>query len=243
MQQSGEKIWWYLTPFVLLMLASFFSPREPDPSFDDLPTRLEYGRHQLIYAATVSLLMLGAVAIVWRRVLEYHPPRISWLGIVVGVVGLVAWVLICQQQWESTLITWLGLDKILPTRAGFNPFRNFNSLGWMSLFLVARFTVLAIAVPIAEEWFLRGFLARYLDGGEQWNKVSFRDVSWTTLAIIVGFSVLSHPHEALAAIVWFSLINWLMKRTGNLWDCVAAHITTNFLLGVYILMFDEWRLW
>ncbi|MEQ1903390.1 MAG: CPBP family glutamic-type intramembrane protease, partial [Pirellulaceae bacterium] len=110
-------------------------------------------------------------------------------------------------------------------------------------FLVFRFFILAIAVPIAEEWLLRGFLARYVDGGDRWFDIKLSTISLSAMAVLIAFSVLSHPHEAMAAVVWFSLINWLMKRTGNLWDCVAAHAVTNLLLGVFILSTDQWRLW
>jgi hypothetical protein len=46
-----------------------------------------------------------------------------------------------------------------------------------------------------------------------------------------------------AAVVWFSLVTWLMIRTGNIWDCVAAHAVTNLLLGIYVLVSHDWHLW
>jgi hypothetical protein len=53
--------------------------------------------------------------------------------------------------------------------------------------------------------------------------------------------MLLHPAEALAAAVWFSLVTWLMVKTRNIWDCVAAHAVTNLLLGFYVLYTGEWR--
>jgi hypothetical protein len=49
--------------------------------------------------------------------------------------------------------------------------------------------------------------------------------------------------EIFAAAAWFSLVTWLMIRTRNIWDCVAAHAVTNFLLGVYVVTQGQWQLW
>jgi len=53
--------------------------------------------------------------------------------------------------------------------------------------------------------------------------------------------VLLHPAEMVAAAVWFSLVTWLMLRTRNIWDCVAAHAVTNLLLGIYVVTTGEWQ--
>jgi hypothetical protein len=55
--------------------------------------------------------------------------------------------------------------------------------------------------------------------------------------------MMMHPAELLAALVWFSLITWLMVRTKNIWDCVAAHAVTNLLLGMYVVARGAWHLW
>ena len=67
----------------------------------------------------------------------------------------------------------------------------------------------------------------------------------TPLAVVVGTAVpmLMHPGELLAAFVWFSLVTWLMVRTKNIWDCVAAHAMTNLLLGIYVVTQHQWQLW
>ena len=51
-----------------------------------------------------------------------------------------------------------------------------------------------------------------------------------------------HPGELAAAFVWFSMITGLMVTTRNIWDCVAAHATTNLLLGIYVVSFNQWQL-
>jgi membrane protease YdiL (CAAX protease family) len=78
---------------------------------------------------------------------------------------------------------------------------------------------------------------------EDWWAVPFGQV--TRLAAVVGTAVpmMMHPAELLAALVWFSLVTWLMIRTKNIWDCVAAHATTNLLLGIYVVTQHQWQLW
>jgi CAAX prenyl protease-like protein len=107
--------------------------------------------------------------------------------------------------------------------------------------LAIRFIGLVLIVPIIEEFFLRGFLMRYVMGGNWWQ-IPFGQVNGAAIAIGTAFPVLYHP-EKLAALVWFSLITWLMIRTRNIWDCVAAHAITNFALGIYVVTQGEWRLW
>jgi hypothetical protein len=44
-------------------------------------------------------------------------------------------------------------------------------------------------------------------------------------------------------VAWFSLVTWLMTKTRNIWDCVAAHSVTNALLGAWVLYSGDWFLW
>ena len=107
-----------------------------------------------------------------------------------------------------------------------------------------RFFGLVAVVPMIEEFFLRGFVMRFVMQRDWWD-VPFGKAS--RLAIVLGTAVpmLMHPGELLAAAVWFSLITWLMLRTRNIWDCVAAHALTNLILGMYVsrrYMAVMWRL-
>ena len=103
-----------------------------------------------------------------------------------------------------------------------------------------RFFGLVAVVPVIEEFFLRGFVMRFVVERDWWE-TPFGKVNG--LAIVLGTLVpmLMHP-ELLAALVWFSMITWLMVRTRNIWDCVAAHAVTNLILGVYVVYSGCWRL-
>jgi membrane protease YdiL (CAAX protease family) len=75
-----------------------------------------------------------------------------------------------------------------------------------------------------------------------WWEVPFGEANRAAILVGTLFPVLYHP-EKLAALVWFSLVTWLMLRTRNIWDCVAAHAITNLMLGIYVVAAHDWRLW
>ena len=79
---------------------------------------------------------------------------------------------------------------------------------------------------------------------EHFSPVQVADLLESAAAIIgTAVPMLTHPGELLAAAVWFSLVTWLMFRTKNIWDCVAAHAVTNLLLGIWIMYSKQWGFW
>ena len=96
-------------------------------------------------------------------------------------------------------------------------------------------------MPVIEEFFLRGFLMRFVVAPDWWN---VRIGVVNRAAVVAGTVVpmLMHPGEVLAAAVWFSAVTWLMIRTRSLWCCVGAHAVTNLLLGIYVVASHNWWL-
>jgi uncharacterized protein len=251
----------FLLPFLVYMLLGSVEPAQPEPLTDaqlSAPARiraeleagqpnrfgLRYKHYPLIYTAKIAL-TIAAMLYVLPGYREF-PFRISLLSIAVGVVGVVLWIWLCKLRLEPKLLAPLGLDGFvggLGERPSYNPLEALKTTpAWAWTFLVIRFIGLALVVPIIEEFFLRGFLMRFVQQ-EQWWEIPFGKV--TPLAVVVGTAVpmLMHPGELLASFVWFSLVTWLMIRTKNIWDCVAAHAVTNFLLGLYVVTQGEWQLW
>ena len=93
-----------------------------------------------------------------------------------------------------------------------------------------------------EEFFLRAWLMRFVIQVDWW-KIPFGHVTLMALAVGIVFPAMYHSAEFFAALVWFGMVTWLMLRTKNIWDCVAAHAVTNFLLGVYVVTQHQWQLW
>jgi len=72
--------------------------------------------------------------------------------------------------------------------------------------------------------------------------VPFGEVDTKAVLVVVGYAALTHPAEMFAAVAWFLLVTWLMVKTRNIWDCVAAHAVTNLLLGIYVVSTGTWHL-
>jgi CAAX prenyl protease-like protein len=167
------------------------------------------------------------------------PLRISALSVVVGVVGIAIWVglSILDRQY-------IGLgEKLSSGRTAFNPFEVLkDDPRWMWQFLAIRFFGLVVVVPIVEEFFIRGFLIRYVDAPD-WDELPLgqaKPAGWLSPTV---YGVVAHPMDPLSALAWFSLVSWLYKKTGSIWDCVVAHAVTNLLLGLYVVKYGQWYLW
>jgi uncharacterized protein len=230
----------FLLPFLVYMVAGSL---EPSPG----GSAAGFASYPVAYAIKIAL-TLAAVAFVWPGYRQF-PLRLSPLALLVGVVGGPIWIGLAMPGWER-LYVWPFVQKIGlgflagGDRPGFNPFDPSCNLpaAWAWSFLAVRFLGLVAVVPLIEEFFLRGFVMRFVMQRDWWN-VPFGHAS--RLAIVLGTVVpmLSHP-ELLAAAVWFSMMTWLMLRTRNIWDCVAAHAITNLILGVYVVMRggEAWQL-
>ncbi len=237
----------YLAPMFVYLLLGSLEPSAPLAGEVAEPglLGLTYDHYPAIY--TVKLLItIGVLALcapAWRQ----WPFRITWLGPAVGVVGAVLWIGIGEFHPEGQLVSALGQDNFLVSllgfgpRPSFNPFEFFGPTALCYAFLLVRFVGLALIVPVFEELLLRGWLMRHMVSPEFW-RVEFGRVTLAAVVVGTAFPMLYHPEKA-ASLVWFTLVTWLMVRTRNYWDCVAAHGVTNLLLGLYVLWAGAWHLW
>jgi len=193
------------------------------------------------YAVRIGLTALALLVCLphyfaWR-------PKVHPLSLLVGGLGVGLWIGITRWGIEQSVLDFLGLGWTLPARVAFDPLKTLGDrpLG-LAAFLAVRFFGLVCVVPLMEEFFLRGFLVRWVIDPDWWQ-VPIGKITPPAAAAVVGYAVLSHPAEALAAAVWFSMVTWLVWKTRNIWDAVAAHAVTNLLLGLYILAFRDWALW
>ena len=237
----------FLLPFIVFMLVGSLEPKPPvvGDASGWLPawTSIPYQYYPWVY--TIKLVLTVAAIVFVLPGYREFPFRVSPLAILVGVAGIVVWVGFCRLGLEQRLLGPIGLGSLvdLGARSSFNPLKEFRALPayWAWGFLAVRFFGLVVVVAVIEEVFLRGFVMRFVIDGEWWN-VPFGKVS--VAAVLAGTLVpmLMHPAELFAAAVWFSLITLLMVKTRNLWDCVVAHAVTNLLLGVYVVLSNEWHL-
>jgi CAAX prenyl protease-like protein len=217
----------YVLPFILYLVASQVCATFPKYFAFLYPSLM------LFVAATTAVLLYR------RRLLQPHWRIVP--AVLVGLVGIALWIAICRLEWDQVI------DGFLPTwlrpslRPGFDPFTaiNDNSACWA--FIAARLAGLALLVPVVEELFWRGFLARWLISPD-WQKQPIGRFTPFSFAGVTLLFTLAHP-EWLAAAVYCVLLNLLLAWTRDLWSCVVAHGVSNLVLGIYILATGNWQLW
>jgi hypothetical protein len=237
----------FILPFVVFSAITALEPTPGAPQKEILGQTVSYSSYPLIYTFKIAL-TLAAIAFVLPGYREF-PLRVSPIsGPLVGVVGAFVWIGVCGLNIDSRFLVPalenLHLSWLLPsaTRSAFNPFEHLSDLPLLaSTFLGVRLFGLVVVAPLMEEFFLRGFVMRFVMTAEWWT-VPFGKV--TPVAVIVGTLVpmLTHPNELVAAALWFSMVTLLMVKTRNIWDCVLAHAVTNLLLGVYVITSGNWHL-
>lgn len=218
----------FVVPFVLYLLGT------------SLIASLGVAWYPVAYAAVVALVG-GVTWFLLRRetILLVHGN--VWLGVLVGVVGIAAWIALSHLRLETWVAQYLP-DFLKPgDRVSYNPFENLKSTGAIWGFVLVRVIGIAIVVPIIEEIFWRGFLLRWLIDPD-WEKVSLGTYTRNSSLTLVVFFALAHP-EWLAAAMYCFLLNGLLYWKRDLWLCVVAHSTSNLLLAIYVLATGSWWLW
>jgi uncharacterized protein len=168
-----------------------------------------------------------------------------WLGIIIGVVGLVQWV------GMEMVMQWLtGVDEHGHARyqfgrggAPFLPHEHFDTAAAMWSFILIRWAGASLLVPVMEELFWRDFLWRSIVAPNDFKMVPVGEWDWRAFAIVAGVFGAAVHIEWLTAIVYGLLIGWLLLYTRSLGACIIAHGVTNFLLGLYVLVWQDWRFW
>src|SRR5262249_2114524 len=115
------------------------------------------------YETVCTLKGLASAVTLWvfRR---HYPPLATkgcGLAVIAGMIGCLLWILLDRLQ---SAIPGLQpfLDRVIGSRAGYDPFTGAGSATLRALFAIVRLTEMVVIVPVIEELFWRGFLARYL---------------------------------------------------------------------------------
>jgi hypothetical protein len=184
----------------------------------------------------LKTLSAGALLITFRR----HYTRISWkyawLGLILGIVGIIQWV-----GMEKGL---LHLCPKYPrmTAEPFNPYEQIHSPILLWTFMAARLAGPALVVPFMEELFWRDFLWRTIVAPNDFKLARVGD--WDAQAFLLVTLFFASVHiQWLTAIVWGSMIAALLIRTRSLGACIVMHSVTNLLLGIYVLKTGDWGFW
>ena len=161
----------------------------------------------------------------------------SWVGAIVGVVGLVQWV-----GMESFILHhWPNYPRL--SHDVFLPFQYFSTPTRAWAFIIVRWAGASLVVPVMEELFWRDFLWRTILAPNDFKLAAVGEWSWGAFLIVaVAFGAGVHI-EWMTAIVWGLMIGLLLVWTKSLGACIVCHAVTNFLLGGYVLYTGQWHFW
>jgi exosortase E/protease (VPEID-CTERM system) len=170
-----------------------------------------------------------AVALLWYRHIYWRWEwNCSWLSVCVGILVFVFWIV-------SERIMIHGNDATIAANiAGMDQ-------RWATLWLGFRVVGSVLVIPFVEELAFRGYLLSRLAAAE-FEVIGRRRFSWA--AFLLSSAAFGAMHER-----WFAGAGAGMAyalafyRHGRLGDAIVAHVTTNGLIALSVLMFGAWSLW
>lgn len=157
------------------------------------------------------------------------------VGAVVGVAVAVAWI---APEYSAAYRRWFVIgaapDPSAPFASEYAPAK----CGWT--LTVIRVIGSAFVIAPAEELFFRSYLYRRLIGVE-WRDESLRRFDLEAFAWMCALFALEHSRP-LAAVMAGAAYGWTFIRFGFT-GAATAHVVTNLLLGLYVVVFDAWVFW
>lgn len=187
-------------------------------------------------AYVARAIVVALLLIIFRR----HYTKIRWnhwwLGVIVGVIGIVQWV------GTQTLLE-RNFEWFKPDPEAFKPFAHFQSSAAAWAFVAVRIAGAVLVVPVMEELFWRDYLWRQILSPNDFKIPEVGEFEWSAfIAVPIVFATV-HGAWWPTAIVWALMIGALLVYTKSLGACIIAHALTNLLLAIYVLKYHAWHLW
>ncbi len=182
-----------------------------------------------------SYVVRTLVAVGWLACYRQHYPELWQLPTLRQCLWALASGLLVFAVWILPYPEWLG-NKLMGS------FAPPAMQSYTDIFLLTfRWAGSALVVPVIEELFWRSFLMRKLDDSD-FNTVSPMTV--TTYAVIISSVLFAVEHQLwFAGLVAGLVYAWLYRRFEVLWVAVLAHMTTNAVLGLWVIYAGQWRYW
>jgi len=175
------------------------------------------------------LRMLAAIAaLVWfRRIYAQWNWNWSWLSVGIGGVVFVMWMVLEPVETGKSAAMAREIAAL--------------GQGYAALWIGFRVIGSVIVVPLAEEMAFRGYLLRRLSAAD-WEGVEAS--RFRLLPFLLSSAAFGLLHGRwIAAIIAGMAYALAYYRRGRLGDAVAAHVTTNGLIALWVLATGTWSLW
>ncbi|HEX4267581.1 MAG TPA: exosortase E/protease, VPEID-CTERM system [Steroidobacteraceae bacterium] len=137
---------------------------------------------------------------------------------------------------------WLGASYFLLPAQSMPAALTAMSAAERALWIAGYIATAVLVLPLAQELAYRGYLLRRLVAAD-FESVPFAAVGWIpVLVTALAYGILAGAlwPAGIAAGIVFAM---LLIRTRRMGEAVAAHIITNALLCVSVLLWQQWRLW
>ena len=183
----------------------------------------------------------------WRWYARFSPRHLP-LAIGIGVLIFFVWVgpesatlermaPTLKALYQKYCVGFLGwVKRETPEVPPYDP----AVCGWPLAF--ARLAGSAFVIAFIEEFAFRGLLYRWAIRGENFLKVDPGTVDGTMFLLVAATFALEH-NEWVAGLVCGLAYGWLFVQTRDIWAAGIAHMTTNLLLGLYVIKTGQWQFW
>ncbi len=137
--------------------------------------------------------------------------------------------------WIAPYPAWLGGHGASPVVA--MPMQTHADIFW----LICRWSGSALVVPVIEELFWRSYVMRRLDNADF---MSVAPDAVTAYAIALSSVLFAVEHQLwLAGLLAGLVYAWLYRQFQVLWVSILAHVTTNAVLGLWVVYGGHWQYW
>lgn len=174
-----------------------------------------------------ALKIVGTAVALWyfRDIYRRWEWRTSWQAVVVGTAVFVIWILLEPPDSKTSLGE--NLATLPPGEA--------------AIWLVFRVIGSVLIVPLAEELAFRGYLLRKL-AGDDFEQTAPSRFAWVPFIVTsIAFGLL-HTRWLAGTLAGMAYA-WALYRHGRLADAMTAHMITNGLIALAVLIWGRWTLW
>lgn len=222
----GEGTLAWVGPFAVFMLWLALDAKLP------LANPLKEVVRDVVILAAILGFSGRLLARLWR---ERGVPH--WLGsVALGVVVCALWVApdLLVPGWRDSVLFQNGVTGQLKT--------SIPPSELTPVMLALRTMRAALLVPVLEELFWRGWLARWLQDQRFWRVPlgTFTPFAFWGTALL--FAAEHGPYWEVGLLCGV-IYNWWMRRTRSLWDLILVHAVTNLALSLFVIATERWNFW
>ena len=191
---------------------------------------------QVLYPVRVSV-VLAVILVFSRSALDFEVKN-ALGSLVLGIAVFVVWVA-PDALWPGYRSHWLFTNSITGRALMSIPAGVQTNL----LFIVFRLVGCSLLVPVLEELFWRGWLARWLIDSHDFGRVPLG--AYTAMSFWTGSLLFASEHGPFweVGLIAGVAYNWWMCRTRSLANSILAHAVTNGCLSLYVLTTGQWTYW